>query len=133
MEAISVLTAAAGYVLKAIEKSKTAEKAKESLLSAFWQWIRPLFLVDEPKEEEVIKTLLEKIKEEDFFKELQSKVEELQKAGVKEKNIVKQDLLRVKKIKIGDKEYHPNETYSRKNIVEGKISDADEFTLGDGH
>ena len=134
MEPIStVLSAATGYVLKAVSESKTAENAKENILSAFWQWIRPVFLTDEPDEEETVKTIIEKIKDEDFFKELQSKVEELQKAGIKEKNIVKQDIMRVKKIKIGDKEYNPTDTYDRKNIVEGNISDADEFTLGDGH
>jgi hypothetical protein len=134
MEPIStVLTAAAGYVLKAVSESKTAQTAKESLLSAFWQWIRPVFLTDEPDEAEIVKTIVEKIKDEAFFKELQSKVEALQTAGIKEKNIVKKDIMRVKKIKIGDKEYNPDETYDRKNIVEGNISDADEFTLGDGH
>ena len=134
MEPIGIfLNAAVGYTIKAIAESKTANNAKESLLSAFWQWIRPVFLKDEPKQEEIIKTLIQKIENEDFFKELQSKVEELQKAGIKEKNIVKQDLIRIKKIKIGDKEYNPNETYTRKNIVEGNVSDADEFILGDGH
>jgi hypothetical protein len=41
--------------------------------------------------------------------------------------------LRVKKIKIGDKEFNANDTFDRKNIVEGDIADADEFILGDGH
>lgn len=96
MESIStLLTAAAGYVLKAVSESKTAETAKESLLSAFWQWIRPIFLTDEPNEVEALKTIIEKIKEEVFFKELQSKIVALQKAGVKEKNIVKKDITNV--------------------------------------
>ena len=43
------------------------------------------------------------------------------------------DIKRVKKIKIGDKEYSPDENFDRKNIVEGNIEDADEFILGDGH
>ena len=55
------------------------------------------------------------------------------KAGIKEKNIVKQDIRRVKKIKIGDREYSPEESFARKNIVEGAVEDADEFTLGDGY
>ena len=65
--------------------------------------------------------------------ELAKKVAELKEAGIKEKNIVRKNILRVKKIKIGDKEYNPAEQYDRKNIVEGNIEDADEFTLGDGH
>ena len=77
--------------------------------------------------------LLELIQNEDFFNELVKRVNELQKAGIKEKNIVRQDIKRVKKIKIGDKEYSPTDNFDRKNIVEGNIEDADEFILGDGH
>ena len=48
------------------------------------------------------------------------------------KNIVRMDLKRVKKIKIGDKSYSPDESFDRKNIV-GNVENADEFILGDGH
>jgi hypothetical protein len=57
----------------------------------------------------------------------------LQQAGIKEKNIIKKDIERVKKIRIGNKEFSPDEPYDRKNIVEGNVRDADEFILGDGH
>jgi len=51
----------------------------------------------------------------------------------KEKNVVKKDIERAKKIRIGDKDFLPNEPYDSKNIVEGNVRDADEFILGDGH
>jgi hypothetical protein len=137
------LALAAGYILKGAAQSKAADTAKEEFLSSFWKWIRPLFIKDVPEvetqpdapatEEKVEAKLLELIKDESFFEELAKRVQALQQAGVKEKNIVRKDILRVKKIKIGDKEYDPNESYDRKNIVEGNITDADEFILGDGH
>jgi hypothetical protein len=46
---------------------------------------------------------------------------------------VRQDIKRVKRIKIGDKSYGPHEPFDKKNIVAGSVEDADEFTLGDGH
>lgn len=51
----------------------------------------------------------------------------------KEKNVVKKDIKNVKRIIIGDKETPKQDLYQRKNIVEGNIDGADEFTLGDGH
>jgi hypothetical protein len=36
------------------------------------------------------------------------------------------DIERVKKIRIGDKAYSPNDFYDFKKIVEGNITDADE-------
>ncbi|MEO8109653.1 MAG: hypothetical protein ABI594_06475 [Ginsengibacter sp.] len=50
---------------------------------------------------------------------------------IKEKNIVRKDIERVKNIHIGDKETINNENYNRKNIVEGNVRDADNFRLGD--
>ncbi|MDY6836065.1 MAG: hypothetical protein SVY53_14835, partial [Chloroflexota bacterium] len=105
--------------------------------------IRPRFIEDVPHIEEEpdspetkTKTqdkLLELVRDEAFFKELVERVAELQQAGIKEKNIVGGDIKLVKKIRIGDKEYSPDDIYDRKNIVEGNIEDAEEFTLGDGH
>lgn len=40
--------------------------------------------------------------------------------------------LQRQKIKIGDKELSPDESYDRINFVEGAVNNADEFTLGDG-
>ena len=51
--------------------------------------------------------------------------------AIKEKNIVRKDIERVKDIHIGDKGKIKNENYGRKNIVEGNIRDADSFRLGD--
>lgn len=144
MEPVSTfLSLALGYILQGASQSKTAETAKDEMLGAFWQWVRPLFLKDVPEAEEqpdteateskMNETLLELIKDEKFFDELVKRVNALQKAGVKEKNIVHKDIKGVKKIRIGDKEYNPDETFDRKNIVEGNIENAEEFTLGDGH
>ena len=77
--------------------------------------------------------LLELIRDEAFFIDLANRVAELQKAGIKEKNIVGKDIKRVKRIRIGDKDYTPNDVYDRKNIVEGKVEDAEELIVGDGH
>ncbi len=76
--------------------------------------------------------LLELIKDESFFHELARQVAALQKAGVKEKNIVRGNIEGVKKVRIGDKEYSPNETFDRKNIVEGDVEHVGVFRLGDG-
>ena len=144
MEPITVfLATAAGYILKSAAQSKAAERAKEELLSRFWQWARPYFIKDAPEletdpeapaaEAKVQQTLLALIEDEAFFNELVRRVTALQQAGLKEKNIVRQDIKRVKRIKIGDREYTPDEPFDRKNIVAGSVEDADEFTLGDGY
>ncbi len=144
MEPIStIIGSALGYVLKAAAKSKTAEKAKEEVLGKFWNWIKPRFIKDVPELEtkpdlantqtKTEEKLLELIKDEDFFNELAKRVKELQDAGIREKNVVRQNIIDVKRIRIGDKEYHPEDTYHRKNIVEGSIEGADEFVLGDGY
>ena len=137
------LLTAAGYILKGAAQSKAAETAKEEVLDAFWKWIKPHFIKEVPQIEEkpdsketetnTQEQLLELIKDETFFKELVQQVANLKQAGIKEKNIVKKDIERVNMIRIGDKAYSPNEIYDRKNIVEGNVRDAEEFTLGDGH
>ena len=144
MEPLSTfLTTAMGYILKGAAQSKVAKNAKEEILGGFWSWIRPLFIKDLPETEEkpdasetetkAYEKLLELIQDEDFFNELVKRINQLQKSGIKEKNIVKKDIKQVKKIKIGDKEYSPTDNFERKNIIEGNIEDADEFILGDGH
>ncbi len=144
MEPITVfLVTAAGYILKSAAQSKAADRAKEELLSRFWQWARPYFINDAPEldtapespaaEAQVQQRLLALIEDEAFFNELVRRVTALQQAGLKEKNIVRQDIKRVKRIKIGDKSYAPTESFDKKNIVAGSVEDADEFTLGDGH
>jgi len=144
MEPITVfLVTAAGYILKSAAQSKVAERAKEELLGRFWQWVRPYFIRDVPEvetepeapttEAKVQQTLLALVEDEAFFNELVRRVTALQQAGIKEKNIVRQDIKRVKRIKIGDKEYAPDEPFDRKNIVGGSVEDADEFNLGDGY
>ena len=144
MEPISgIISAALGYVLKGAAESKTAGAAKEEILGRFWQWIKPKFITDVPAvvetpeapetEAKAGEKLLELVKDEAFFQELAKRVAELQQNGVKAKNIVRGDIVRVKKIRIGDKEYSPDDAYDFKNIVGGNVDDADEFILGDGH
>jgi hypothetical protein len=143
MEPISIiLTTALGYILKSASETKIANTAKDELVGGFWKWIRPLFIKDIPEienktdDEETIKKaedkLLELIKDERFIAELLTKVEELQKAGIKEKNIFTGNIKRMKKIRIGDNEYNPNDTFVHKNIFEGDVEDGEEFILGDG-
>ena len=143
MEPISTfLMTALGYILKGAAQSKTAATAKEEILERFWQWIRPKFIKDMPQIEEKPDApetetqsqakLLELVQDETFFQELAKRISELQSAGVKEKNIVKKDIKRVKKIRIGDREYSPDEAFDRKNIVYGSVEDSDELILGDG-
>ncbi|MEI6139219.1 MAG: hypothetical protein WCP85_08140 [Mariniphaga sp.] len=144
MESIStIVTAALGYILKGASQSKVAETAKEELLGGFWKWVRPWFIRDVLEVEEkpdtaetetkTGKKLLELIKDEKFFDELARRVTELQKAGIKEKNIVRGSIEDMEEITIGDKVYLPNETYQRKNIVEGSVKGGKIFVLGDGH
>ncbi len=143
-EPISTFVAtAAGYIFKAAASSKVVKTAKEELLGRFWQWLRPHFIRDVPEaetapdgtetHEKVEERLLTLIEDEAFYNELVKRVSALQQAGVKEKNIVSGAVKRVKKIRIGDKTYSPDEHFDRKNIVEGSVEDADKFTLGDGH
>lgn len=143
MEPVSIiLTTAVGYILKAAAESKVAETVKEEVLGKFWKWIKPHFIEEVPQIEEepdspetetqTQEHLLELVKDENFFKELELQVSNLKAVGITEKNIVKKDVERVKRIRIGDKEYSLNESYDRKNIVEGNVRDADEFILGDG-
>lgn len=144
MSISTLFSAATGYLLKGAAKSKVVKEASEELLGAFWDWIAPLFLEAVPELEtapeapattQKVQARLLELAEQDatFFDTLAAKVAELQAAGIQEKNIVEKDLIRVKKIKIGDKTYDPSESYTRKNIVKGNVEDADEFILGDGH
>lgn len=55
-----------------------------------------------------------------------------QPSDLKEKNIVKKDIERVKEIHIGDEGNLSNETYNRKNVIEGNVRDAESLRLGDG-
>ena len=144
MEPISTfLTTALGYILKGAAGSKTAQKAKEEVLSKFWQWIRPSFIKEIPEietkaqqpetETKVAEKLLELSKDQTFFDELSKRVTELQQAGIKEKNIVTGSIKGMKQIRIGDTVYSPDEPFDRKNIVNGDIENGESFTLGDGH
>lgn len=138
-----LLSKAAGYILKAAAQSKTAEKAKEEVLGKFWSWIKPKFLKQVPgledkpdapeTESKTQERLLELVRDEAFFKELAQQVATLQGAGITAKNIVKKNIEHVKKVRIGDKEYAPDESYNFKNIVEGDVKNVDDFILGDGH
>lgn len=130
------------YVLDSASKSKTVNNAKEEVFSAFWTWVRPLFIYDvpdietntnEPTTKEKVENRLKVLMQnENFTKELMQKVAELDSTVATEKNIVEKGITDVKKIRIGDTIYNPNEQYDRKNIVKGDVKNADEFRLGDG-
>jgi len=144
MEPISmILSSALGFIFKAASETQLVKTAENDLLSKFWHWIKPHFAKEAPAIEtspnspetltETEKRLVELVKNEDFFKELTAQVNELKKAGIKEKNIVKADLKNIKTIIIGDKTYSPDEHYDRKNIFEGKAEGVDTFIVGEGH
>jgi len=69
----TIVTQAAPYIIESIKNSKTGQKASNELLSAFWQWIRPLFLKDEP----------------DMVKKLESAPDNTKYQGVLEHNLEK--------------------------------------------
>ena len=144
MEPIStILTSALGYIFKAASQTKTAKTAENEMVGRFWKWIKPHVIKDVPKIEtkydkpktqaKTQKRLVELVKNEGFFEELSGHVEELKKAGIKEKNIVEADFKNVKTIVIGDKTYSPDEVYDRKNVFKGKVEGSDSFIIGDGH
>jgi hypothetical protein len=55
------------------------------------------------------------------------------KSNLKEKNKIGGSIKNVKKVRIGDEKYDPeDERYLSKNVVEGDITEVDEFRLGDG-
>ena len=120
MEPISIiLTSALGYIFKAASDTQLVKSAENDLLTKFWNWIKPHIvktvpeIETKPEEPETeVKTqesLVQLVNNEDFFNELTQHVEALK-----------------------NKTYSPNDTYDRKNIVEGDVKNADEFTLGDG-
>jgi hypothetical protein len=138
----NLLLKSLGYVLESASKSKTMDSAKEEVFSAFWAWVRPLFIYDVPdietngedpttkqKTEDRLKVLLQN---QEFKKEFLQKITDLESKVVTEKNIVRSEIDGVKKIRVGDTDVNPNEQYDRKNIVEGPVRNADEFRLGDG-
>ncbi len=144
MEPIStLLTIAAGYILKGAAQSKTAATAREQVLHTFWKWIRPRFIKEVPGIEETPDNpdtiaateqhLLHLAEDEQFFRELQQQVATLREKGITSKNVVKGSISDVKNIRIGDRYYAVGEHYINKNVIEGDISNADTFTLGDGH
>ena len=144
MEPIStLLTSALGYIFKAASETKTAKAAENEIMGKFWKWIKSKFVKDVPEletkpgdaatEAKTQKRLLELVKDESFMKELIGHIDELKKAGIKEKNIAEASLKNVKTIIIGDKTYTPNEVYDRKNIFKGAVEGSDTFVIGDGH
>jgi hypothetical protein len=91
MEALSL--AALGYVIKSIKNSKGGKQATDDLSSAIWNWIRPVFVIDDKEivadfeddpDDQDIQTefqlkLKRKIKKEpDFAEKLSQLVEQAQ-------------------------------------------------------
>jgi hypothetical protein len=138
-----ILTSTLGYIFKAVSDTKVVKDAENNALEKFWNWIKPRFKSaaeietkpDLPETQlKAEEELLEMVKDKEFFEKLAEHIEILKKAQITEKNIVRGSIRNVKKIRIGDKEHSPEDHfYTHKNIVEGEVSDADEFSLGDGY
>jgi hypothetical protein len=45
----TLIASAAGYIVKGIQESKAGKTAADELSVAIWEWIRPVFLKDDPK------------------------------------------------------------------------------------
>jgi hypothetical protein len=137
----AILTATLGYIFKAVGDTKLVKDAENSALTKFWSWIKPKVVPSVPEieihsddEATINKTqdqLLKLIRDEDFFEQLICHIDDLKKAGVTEKNIVKANLKNIRVVHIGDKTYTPNDTYARKNYFEGSAEGIDEFRVGD--
>lgn len=145
---MSLLSIAAGYIIKGLSQNKKAEEFKEGIFGGFIDWITPIFLKDDPGTEQVMKMegnenvkktvaetkLKELAKDSDFIKALTTWVEKLEGSKVKEKGIITNAKVKAKNsIKIGDKSIGGDEHWDRKNIVEGGEFETDgDFHLGDG-
>ncbi len=49
-----ITSAALGYITKAFGENKEAKAFKDDFFGAFVQWVRPLFLTDDPAAEAVL-------------------------------------------------------------------------------
>ena len=45
----TLITSAAGYIIKGLQESKGGKQAAEESSVAIWEWIRPIILKDDPK------------------------------------------------------------------------------------
>jgi hypothetical protein len=91
----TLIASAAGYIIKGLKDSKGGKQAQDETSVAIWNWIRPLFLEDDPKTlEKIEKTnpdqvqplvelaIEKKATDKAFIEELEKKVNALEKAGV---------------------------------------------------
>jgi hypothetical protein len=142
----TAIATALGYILKASAESKAVGTAKEELLEGFWNWIRPLFLEDDPQlekqleekpdDEAVQQQVLKKLTEAheksvELQTQLSAELQKLKSAGITEKNIVG-SITDVDEAHVGDTTNNPNESYDRKNIVD-EVKNVKKFRLGDGN
>lgn len=143
MEPDLLLALAAGYAIKAF-----SETTISGLLKEFGSWLKkkvfqkkdlPQKLSHHPEDEDLQIALIAELKnalvDQQFARELQEKVEQLQSAGIKEKNIVRGALKGIEgNVHIGDKNPPAGEDYDRKNIVEGQVKKLKgDFRLGDDY
>ena len=143
MESNMLLILAAGYAVKAVTETTTS-----GLLREFGSWLKKNIFPTKPKlaqeltqhpsdenlQIQLIDALRKALRDPAFKKELTEQVQQLQAAGIKEKNIVRSAIEYIEgNVHIGDKDQDPGE-YDRKNIVEGDVRHIKgNFTLGDGH
>ena len=142
MELLSVAT---GYISAAFAENKKVKEFKDDFIEAFIDWIRPIFLKDDPKLVEALegnpedgKTLgrLEArleglLEDESFRKDLDTWIKKTDGTYPKEKNILIAEDLSGKNLNVGDKQPN-NEHYDRKNIVNIKKGDfLEDVNIGD--
>jgi len=143
---MDLLSAAAGYISAAFVESKKTREFKDDFLAAFIDWIRPIFLKDDPKLVEALEThakdgktqgrlegrLEDLLKDESFRKQLEEWMNKPGWEKLREKNILKAGKLSGGNLNLGDGQTGTG-NYDRKNILE--IEDGNftgDINIGDG-
>jgi len=144
----ALIRTALEYILGIITESEEVKKLPKDFVTASVQWIRPLFLQDDPKtaakladprrstesKKAIIEVKLEDLQENPVFvKELREHVAafELQKRRLK--NVaMNADIVARGDVHIGDKGNSSSDHYDEKNIIKGgTIKAGGDFRLGD--
>lgn len=141
-----IITTGTEYILQAFSKNEKAKQFKNDFISAFIDWVRPIFLEDDPtakvvlemdgaeavKKEIIANKLSVLLKDEQFRQELEEWIEQLETNTIKEKGIVRDSELEIDgDVNIGDQGATSNTHWDRKNIVESSKIKGKKFNLGD--
>lgn len=140
------LLSAVGFISDAFAETKKVKEFKDEFVGAFIDWIRPLFLKDDPKLVDALETtpedgktqgrletrLGEMIKNETFLNQLEEWMKKPGSERLHEKNILNAGKLSGASLHVGDKN-SGDEGFDRKNIVDLKEGDfTGDFRIGDG-